>query len=542
MKQIDAVIIGGGHNGLVCSCYLAAAGIKTTILERRTIVGGAAVTEEFYPGFRNSAASYTVSLLNPGIIADLRLKEHGLRILERPFSNFLPLPDGNYLRTGATLEETGGQFARFSSHDAEQLPGYFAMLERAVRFLLPLALQTPPDAGGGLRDLWSAIRAGNRIRKLPATELSDLHALFTRSAAEILEIWFESEPVKALFGFDAIVGNFASPCTPGCAYVLLHHVSGEVNGKTGQWGHAVGGMGAITQAMAAAARQAGVRIRLEAPVAKVIVENGKAVGILLESGEEIRATRIIANVNPSLLYLKLMDKSDLDRDFYRRISTYKNGSGTFRMNVALSELPAFDCAPDSEGDKYLQSGIIIAPSLAYMDQAYLDARADGWSRSPIIEMLVPSTMDNTLAPDGAHVASLFCQHFNPVLPDGQSWDQIKEDIADRIINTVEHYAPNFKRSILGRMVLSPLDLENIFGLTGGDIFHGRMSLDQLYSARPLLGYGAYRGPVPGLYMCGSGTHPGGGVTGLPGFNAAREIIKDTRKGRLFTLKTALKNE
>jgi phytoene dehydrogenase-like protein len=530
MKQIDAVIIGGGHNGLVCACYLAAAGIRTTILERRPIVGGAAVTEEFYPGFRNSTASYTVSLLNPGIIADLRLKEHGLRILERPFSNFLPLQDGNYLRTGATPEETRDQFARFSSHDAEQLPGYFTMLEKAVHFLRPLALETPPNARGDLRGLWSAVKTGNRIRKLPLTEMSDLHALFTRSAGEILDGWFESDPIKALFGFDAIVGNFTSPYTPGCAYVLLHHVSGEVNGKTGQWGHAVGGMGAITQAIAGAARQAGVRIRLEAPVARVIMDKGRAAGVLLENGEEIRAACVIANVNPSLLYLNLMDKSDVDGDFYRRISMYKNGSGTFRMNVALSELPAFDCAPAGEGDKYLHSGIIIAPSLAYMDQAYLDARAGGWAEAPVIEMLVPSTMDNTLAPQGAHVASLFCQHFNPVLADGRSWDMIKEQVADRIIDTVDHYAPNFKRSILGRMALSPLDLENIFGLTGGDIFHGRMSLDQLYSARPLLGYGAYRGPVPGLYMCGSGTHPGGGVTGMPGHNAAREIIRDFRRG------------
>lgn len=528
MKQSDAVIIGGGHNGLVCACYLAAAGIRSTILERRHIIGGAAVTEEFYPGFHNSVASYTVSLLNPGIISDLRLNEYGLRILERPFSNFLPLPDGNYLRTGATPEQTRDQFARFSAHDAAQLFGYYGMLEKAVQFLRPLAMETPPNAGGDVRDLWGAIRTGNRIRKLPSTDLSDLHALFTRSAGEILDGWFESDPIKALFGFDAIVGNFAGPYTPGSAYVLLHHVSGEVNGKTGQWGHAVGGMGAITQALAAAARQAGVIIRLEAPVARVIVEHGRAAGVLLETGEEIRAACVIANVNPSLLYLKLIERTELDADFYRRISMYKNGSGTFRMNVALSELPAFDCAPAAEGRDYLQSGIIIAPSLAYMEQAYLDARAGGWARQPVVELLVPSTMDNTLAPHGAHVASLFCQHFNPVLADGRSWDMIKEQVADRIIDTVDLYAPNFKRSILGRMALSPVDLENIFGLTGGDIFHGRMSLDQLYSARPLLGYGNYRGPIPGLYMCGAGTHPGGGVTGIPGHNAAREIIRDMR--------------
>jgi phytoene dehydrogenase-like protein len=532
MSVIDAVIIGAGHNGLVCACYLAAAGLKVQVVERRAIAGGAAVTEEFYPGFRNSVASYTVSLLNPRISADLRLPEHGLKILERPFSNFLPLPEGNYLRTGATLEETQKQFARFSSHDAAQLPAYVAMLDRAVQFLLPMAMETPPNAAGNLHDLWRAIRTGNRVRKLPLTELSNLHALFTRSAGEILDEWFESDPIKALFGFDAIVGNFASPYTPGCAYVLLHHVSGEVNGKKGQWGHAVGGMGAITQAMAAAARQAGVALRLEAPVTKVIVENGRATGVLLDSGEQIAARCVIANVNPSLLYQRLVDRSELGKDFYRRISSYKNGSGTFRMNVALSELPAFECVPRDGSLDYLSSGIIIAPSLAYMDQAYLDARTGGWAQQPVVEMLIPSTMDNTLAPEGAHVASLFCQHFNPVLADNQSWDMIKDQVADRIIDTVDRYAPNFKRSILGRAALSPLDLENLFGLTGGDIFHGRMSLDQLYSARPLLGYGAYRGPIPGLYMCGSGTHPGGGVTGLPGFNSAREIIRDYKRGML----------
>jgi phytoene dehydrogenase-like protein len=533
MKQSEAVIIGGGHNGLVCACYLAAAGIRTTILERRSIVGGAAVTEEFHPGFRNSVASYTVSLLNPGISADLHLKAHGLSILERPFSNFLPLPDGNYLRTGATFEETRDQFARFSAHDAAQLSGYYAMLEKAVLFLRPLALETPPGTGGSVLDMWRAVKGWNRIRKLAPADLSDLYALFTRSAGEILDGWFASDPIKALFGFDAIVGNFASPYTPGSAYVLLHHVSGEVNGKTGQWGHAVGGMGAITQALAAAARQAGVSIRLEAPVARVIVENGRAAGVLLETGEQIRAACVIANVNPSLLYLKLVDRSALPGDFYRRISMYKNGSGTFRMNVALSELPSFACAPEGGSRDYLQSGIIIAPSLAYMEQAYLDARAGGWAQQPVIEMLVPSTMDNTLAPQGAHVASLFCQHFNPQLADGLSWDTIKEQVADHIIDTVDLYAPNFKRSIVGRMTLSPLDLEKLFGMTGGDIFHGRMSLDQLYSARPLLGYADYRGPIPGLYMCGSGTHPGGGVTGIPGHNAAREIIRDHRSGRLF---------
>ena len=533
MGDIDAVIIGAGHNGLVCGYYLAKAGLKVQILERRAVVGGAAVTEEFHPGFRNSVASYTVSLLDPAIIRDMRLHDHGLRILERPFSNFLPLPGGNYLRTGADMEQTRAQFQRFSSHDAMQLPAYVAMLERAVAFLRPLAAQTPPGLNGGLRDVWHAILAWHRARKLSRAHLGDLYALFTKSAGEILEHWFESDPVRALFGFDAIVGNFASPYTPGSAYVLLHHVFGQVNGKTGQWGHAVGGMGAITQAMAAAATQAGVTLRLEAPVARVLLEQGRSAGVVLESGEEIRAATVIANVNPSLLYLKMLDQTQLAADFYRRISAYKNGSGTFRMNVALSELPAFSCAPQDGSRDYLKSGIIIAPSLTYMDQAYIDAKTRGWARQPVIEMLIPSTVDNTLAPAGAHVASLFCQHFNPELPDGGCWDESREQVAGQIIDTVDLYAPNFKRSIVASMALSPSDLEKKFGLTGGDIFHGRMSLDQLYCARPLLGYGDYRGPIAGLYMCGSGTHPGGGVTGLPGLNAAREISRDWRRGKIF---------
>ena len=532
MKQIDAVIIGGGHNGLVCACYLAAAGIKTTVLERRNIIGGAAVTEEFHPGFRNSVASYTVSLLNPKIIEDLRLKENGLQILERPYSNFLPLPDNNYLRTGATLEETREQFSRFSRHDAEQLSAYFGMLNNAVSFIRSVSMETPPTARDKLRDIRHLLKLGNTARKLPGKVLADIYNLFTKSAGEILDGWFESEPVKALFGFDSIVGNFASPYTPGSAYVLLHHVMGEINGRQGQWGHAQGGMGAITQAIATVAGKSGVVIKLDSPVTRVIIDNNRVQGVMLDNGEQVRTTCVVANVNPSLLYLKLIDRSDLDSDFYRRISLYKNGSGSFRMNVALSELPGFECAPPGAGETYLQSGIIIAPSLAYMEQAYHDALVGGWSRQPVIEILVPSTMDRSLAPDGAHVASLFCQHFNPQLPDGGTWNDVKEDVADHIINTVDLYAPNFKRSILGRMVLSPQDLEEKFGMTGGDIFHGRMSLDQLYSARPLLGYGDYRGPVKGLYMCGSGTHPGGGVTGLPGYNAAREIIRDFKNGRL----------
>ncbi|MCC6917915.1 MAG: NAD(P)/FAD-dependent oxidoreductase [Alphaproteobacteria bacterium] len=524
MTNYDAVIIGGGHNGLVCAFYLARAGLKVRILERRAVVGGAAVTEEFHPGFRNSVASYTVSLLQPRVIADMKLAERGLTIRERPISNFLPQENGGCLKLGGGLERTQAEFRKFSNRDAEALPGYYDALEGVADVLRRLALKTPPNAGGGLRALLQMAAQGAPMARLPIDRQRDILDLFTKSARTFLDTWFESEAVKAAFGFDAIVGNYASPDTPGSAYVLLHHVFGEVNGKKGAWGHAVGGMGRITQLMADAVREAGVEITLEAPVARVLTDNGKAVGVKLESGAEVMGKAVIANVGPKLLYERLVAPQDLSAEFRRRVTGFKAGSGTFRMNVALSELPDFTCLP---GDgEHLQSGIIIAPTLDYMDRAYADARRYGWSKRPIVEMLIPSTVDDSLAPKGQHVASLFCQQFAPVLPDGRSWDDEREAAADHIIDTVTHYAPNFRASVLGRMILSPLDLERKFGLAGGDIMHGAMSLDQLWAARPFLGHGHYRGPIRGLYMCGAGSHPGGGVTGAPGHNAAQEILAD----------------
>jgi phytoene dehydrogenase-like protein len=530
----DAVIIGGGHNGLVCAYYLARAGLKVKVLERRAVVGGAAVTEEFYPGFRNSVASYTVSLLNPKVIADMRLAERGLRVVERPISNFLPQADGGYLKLGGGLERTQAEFRRFSERDAQALPAYYDMLEGVADVLRDLALKTPPNAGGGLKALIAAAAQGGRLARMPLEKQRDVLDLFTKSARTFLDAWFESEAVKAAFGFDAVVGNYASPDTPGSAYVLLHHVFGEVNGKKGAWGHAIGGMGAITQAMRQACDDVGVEIALEAPVAQVLVEGGTAVGVRLESGETVRGRAVVANVGPKLLYDRLMDPADLKPEFRRRVAGFKAGSGTFRMNVALSELPDFTCLPGKGVGEHHQSGIIIAPTLDYMDRAFMDARQFGWSKAPIVEILIPSTVDDSLAPPGMHVASLFCQQFAPVLPDGRSWDDEREAAADLIIDTVDAHAPNFKASVLGRMILSPLDLERTFGLAGGDIMHGAMSLDQLWAARPFLGHGDYRGPIKGLYMCGAGTHPGGGVTGAPGHNAAREILADRSLfGRMF---------
>lgn len=523
-RSYDAVIIGGGHNGLVCAFYLARAGYKVRILERRDVVGGAAVTEEFHPGFRNSTASYTVSLLNPKVIRDMRLVEHGYRVIERPISNFLPQPDGGYLKLGGGLKRTQAEFAKFSAKDAAVLPSYYSALENVADVLRDLVLRCPPNVGDGLTMVVEALRQGHRVASLPIEQQRDVLDLFTKSARGLLDSWFESDAVKAAFGFDAVVGNYASPDTPGSAYVLLHHVFGEVNGKKGAWGHSIGGMGAITQIMARVVAAMGVEISLEAPVTQVLVDGTRAVGVRLESGEEVTGRTVIANVGPRLLYERMMDAAHLPADFLKRIKAFKAGSGTFRMNVALSALPDFTCLPGL--GEHHQSGIIIAPTLDYMDRAFMDAKRDGWSKQPIVEMLIPSTIDHSLAPEGCHVASLFCQQFAPELPEGRSWDEEREAAADHIIATVDAHAPGFAQSVIARQIHSPRDLERKFGLVGGDIMHGNLTLDQMWAARPVLGHGAYRGPVQGLYMCGAGTHPGGGVTGAPGHNAARAVLKD----------------
>jgi phytoene dehydrogenase-like protein len=529
MTETDVVIIGAGHNGLTCAAYLATAGLRVMVVERRKVVGGAAVTEEFHPGFRNSVAAYTVSLLNPQVIRDLRLADHGLRIVERRAQNFLPAPDGSSLLTGEG--RTSRSIAELSAHDAEAFQDFSHALEAIADVLRQFVLRAPPNLVEGLgatalREAFNALGTANMLRKLSLEQQRDLLDLFTRSAGEMLDERFETDLVKALFGFDAIVGNYASPYAPGSAYVMLHHAFGEVNGKKGVWGHAIGGMGAITQAMARAARGHGAEIATDLGVREVIIEGGRAVGVILENGDTIRARYVASSVNPKLLYTRLVPAQALPKEFLARIKRWRNGSGTFRMNVALSALPSFTALP-GDGD-HLTAGIIIAPSLAYMDRAWQDARDSGWSREPVVELLIPSTLDDSLAPPGQHVASLFCQHVAPQLPDGKSWDDHRDEVADLMIATVDKYAPGFAAGVIGRQVLSPLDLEREFGLLGGDIFHGALTLNQLFSARPMLGHADYRGPLKGLYHCGSGAHPGGGVTGAPGHNAAKTILADHR--------------
>ena len=517
----DAVIIGAGHNGLTCAFYLAKKGLKVAVLEAAGTVGGAAVTDEFLPGYRNSAASYTVSLLQPKIIRDMALERHGLKVVLRKIDNFLP-GDGDYLlggRNGLTCSE----IVRHHAADGEGYDRYLAELAIVVPLIRKWLLRAPPNAGAGIAGLATMLRMGRDLNGLTTDEVRIVHEYATKSAGDILDRHFTGDLAKALFGFDGVVGNFASPYTPGTAYVLLHHLFGEAAGVAGAWGHAIGGMGSITQAMARAAREAGVDILLNTPVEEVIVERGRAAGVVA-GGKAWRSNTVIAGVNPKLLFDRLVPKGAVDDKVERHMAHWACESATFRMNVALDTLPNFTVLK-GKGD-HLTAGIIMAPSLDYMDRAFIDAKRDGWSARPIIEMCIPSTLDTSLAPKGKHVASLFCQHFRYQLPDGRSWDDEREQAADMVIATVDAHAPGFAKSVLGRQIHSPLDLERRFGLIGGDIFHGKMGLDQLFSARPMIGAADYRMPLAGLYLCGSGAHPGGGVTGAPGHNAARAVLAD----------------
>ena len=523
----DAVIIGAGHNGLTCAYYLAKRGLKVAVLEASENVGGAAVTDEFLPGFRNSAAAYTVSLLNPTVIRDLELERHGLKVVLRKTDNFLP-GDDDYLlagRGGLTRKE----IARHHKADAQAYDRYLAELDTVVRLLKKWLLRAPPNVGSRASAIPKLLSLGKDMAGLSLAETRIVHDFAVRSAADILDRHFEGDLTKALFGFDGVVGNFASPQSAGTAYVLLHHLFGEAAGVPGAWGHAIGGMGAITQAMARACREAGVDILLKHPVEEVIVERGgkanRATGVVA-GGKAWNAPIVVAGVNPKLLFDRLVPEGSVDADVAARMHGWKCESATFRMNVALSELPKFTVLPKK--GNHLTAGIIMAPSLDYMHQAWLDAMNTGWSPKPVVEMLIPSTLDSTLAPKGKHVASLFCQHFRYDLGPGRSWDDEREKAADSIIALVDSHAPGFAASVLGRQIHSPLDLERRFGLIGGDIFHGKMGLDQLFSARPMIGAADYRMPLKGLYLCGSGAHPGGGVTGAPGHNAAKAILADRR--------------
>lgn len=522
----DAIVIGAGHNGLTCAAYLARAGLRVTVLERRSVIGGAALTEEFYPGFKNSVFSYLVSLLDRSVMTDLELEKFGLELLHRPGGS-LSLLSGDHMYLPRNTAEAQRAIARFSQADADNFPAFEAMLDDMGALVRGVAKSIPPNFGGGLGDFWRLLQQANAFRKLSPQRQIELSELMTMSIGDLLDRWFVSDAIKGLYGFEGIIGNYADAYAPGTAYVLLHHVFGEVDGRTGAWSYAKGGMGAITQAMAAFCESRGVEILTDAGVAEITVSGGKATGVRLDDGRAFSAKVVAANTHPQVLFGQLIGSEHTPGEFQRRIDGYKSESATFRMNLALSELPRFDTvAHDAQGLIAMQNTIDICPSLDYMNRAYQDAKDNGWARAPVVSMCIPSLLDDSLAPDGCHVMSLFCQHFRRHLPDDQSWDDVKEETADAVIAAVAEYAPNLPATILGRQINSPLDIERQLNMLGGDIFHGKLSLDQIFSLRPVGGYADHRMPVHGVYLCGSGAHPGGGVSGIPGKNAARVILRD----------------
>lgn len=518
----EVLIIGGGHNGLVCACYLAKAGMKVRVFERHSEVGGAAITEEFHPGFKNSIASYTVGLLDPDVIRDLRLYEHGLRIVPRPMANFFPISDTESLSVFNDDKDTASEFDRFSSNDSKALFKFKEMLSSVGDVARQLMKREPPRIGGGLSNWLSLLSNLREFRSLAPEARSNLIDLFVSPITQFLSQWFESPHIQAAFAFDAVVGSHMSLNSAGTAYGLLHHALGQVIDRRGAWGHPIGGMGAITQAMKAEALEQGVHIHVDSEVDEVIVQHGRVGGVKLRDGSEIEARTIAANVAPQHLYLDLLEGATIDSQFRQRVDNLRSESAVLKINVALSDLPQFTCKASDANQSHLQSGIVIGPTLEYMETAYLDSRLGSWSKNPVTEMLIPSIVDDTLAPPGKHVASLFCQHF----PRDRDWENLREDAADRVFATIDKFAPNFSGSVISRQVLTPLDLERRFRLPGGDIFHVAHTLNQLWGNRPVTGFGAYRGPISGLYHCGAGSHPGGGVTGLPGRNAARTILSD----------------
>ncbi len=529
-ESYDVIIVGAGHNGLVTAAYLGRAGMRVLVLERRELVGGACVTEELWPGFKVSTAAYVNSLLRPEIIRDLDLPRHGFELLPRSPSSFTPFPDGRFLLMGPDREFTRRQVAKFSPRDAEVLPQYEAMLERVAAFIEPTLLETPPNPWSlRPRHLLKLAGLAWRLIKLGRDGPGALEIL-TGAARPILDRWFESEQLKIALATDAIIGAMASPSLPGTAYVLFHHVMGECNGVRGMWGYVRGGMGGISNALAAAARSHGAEIRVNSPVAKILARGGRVSGVALADGTELRAPRVASNADAHVTFLDLVDQRELPAEFVDAVRHIDYSSASLKINVALSELPRFR-AVEGEGlaaDGHLRGTIHVAPTLDYMEQAYDDAKYGRPSAHPILECTIPSVVDATVAPPGQHVMSFFVQYAPYQLRAGD-WDHTKDQFADRCFDILNEYAPNFKRAVIDRQVLSPLDLERRFGLTGGNIFQGAMTLTQLFFLRPLAGYADYRTPLKGLYLCGSATHPGGGVMGACGYNAAREILRDGKR-------------
>jgi phytoene dehydrogenase-like protein len=522
-SRFDAIVIGAGHNGLVTACYLARAGLRVLVLERRYVVGGACVTEETFPGFKVSTAAYVNSLFHTAIVRDLRLADYGYEVLARNPSSFTPFPDGRSLMMGPDAELTRGEIAKFSARDAERYPQYEAMLERVAAVVEPTLTIAPPDLQKPrLRDLRTLFSLGREFRRLGDGAGEGVEIL-TGAARPILDRWFESEGLKGTLATDAIIGAMASPSMPGTAYVLFHHVMGEAGGARGVWGYMRGGMGGLTQALATAAGNLGVDIRCDAEVARIVVHDDRVVGVALATGDEFHAPIVASNADARVTFLRLLNRTALPGAFVADVERISYTSASLKINVALAELPSFRALPGTEAGPQHRGTIHICPDQDYIERAYDDAKYGRPSAEPVLECTIPSVVDPTVAPPGRHLMSMFVQYAPYDLRHG-SWDDERETFADRCFDLLDDYAPNFKRSVIARQVLAPPDLERVFNLTGGNIFQGAMTPNQLFAFRPVPGYAQYRTPLPGLYLCGAAAHPGGGVMGTPGLNAAREIL------------------
>jgi phytoene dehydrogenase-like protein len=522
--KYDAIVVGGGHNGLVTACYLARAKWRVLVLERRYVVGGACVTEEVFPGFKVSTAAYVNSLFRPEIVRDLRLREYGFEAIERNPASFSPFLDGRYLMLGRGIAADAQEIAKFSKRDAERFPQYEAMLERVASVVEPTLIQIPPNLmRPSLGQLLEAGKMGRALQRLgPA--MGEAIEVLTGAARPILDRWFESEELKGTIATDAIIGAFMAPSMPGTAYVLFHHVMGETNGKRGVWSYVRGGMGGLTQALAAAARDLGVEIRTEAEVSRILTRRGRATGVALVSGEEFHAKHVASGVDCHLTFEELVDPSELPAEFRDAVARISYSSASCKINVALERLPSFTALPGHEPGLQHFGTVHLCPDQDFIERAYDDAKYGSMSREPVVECTMPSSLDSTVAPPGKHLMSMFTQYAPYELKSGPWTDELRNEYADRCFDVVEKYAPGFKASVIDRQILTPIDLESKFGLTGGSIFQGAMPLHQLFAFRPVPGYAGYTTPIRGLYLCGAATHPGGGVMGASGWNAARVML------------------
>jgi phytoene dehydrogenase-like protein len=536
-KRFDCIVIGGGHNGLVAAAYLARSGKKVCVLERRHVLGGCSVTEELWPGFKVSVASYVISLFRPEIIRDLKLKQYGLNILPRNPSSFTPLLDGRSLLMGPDERMTCREIAKFSQQDAERYPAYNRLLERVAAVLEPILAKAAPDplplpsewrkigVGKRLRDTGRMLELYKTLSQLGA-DLPDAIELLVGPARPILERWFQSEVLRTTLATDAVIGAFASPSYPGTAYVLLHHVMGEAGGARGVWGYVQGGMGGLALALESACHDLGVEIHRAAPVKRIVIDKGRAVGVILWDNTLLEAPVVASSIDAHQTFECLIEPAELPAEFRSAVAKIDYASASAKINVALSELPNFTCSLSSGVAPHHRGTIHISPTLDYMERAFDDAKY-GWpSTEPILEITLPSSVDSTLAPPGQHVMNIFVQYAPYALAEGKSWDDIKEDFGDRCIELLARYAPNLPGAILHRQVLTPLDLERLLGLTGGNIMQGAMTPQQLFTMRPVPGWADHRTPIRGLYLCGAASHPGGGVLGACGRNAAEEILRD----------------